>query len=159
MKKLMLILILTFVFIRSIAPVTPHEFIIVKSEPIYIFNLTDPLTRAVAYIESRFKSNVINKKSGARGLMQITPVMIKEVNKICKKLNLPNHYTWTDAFDPYKSIEIWNIVQNYKNPEHYIDKACRIWFGIGVQYDGKTWEDYYTEIIKIIENEKTGKSY
>jgi hypothetical protein len=126
------------------------KLIVPEGTPVYIFNLKDPFARAVAFKESSFDPLIVNKRSGARGLMQITPVMIREVNKICKKLNLPNRYIWKDAFDPYKSIEIWYIVQGYKNPEYYYDKACRIWFGVGKQHDGKTWEWYYTEVMGVV---------
>jgi hypothetical protein len=148
MKKTMLILLLTFIFLRCIAPTVPVHLLIQELKPVYIFNLSDPLARSVAYCESRFEPYVVNRISGARGLMQITKIMIKEVNKICIHLKLPNRYTWKDAFDPLKSIEIWYIVQKYKNPEYHIDKACRIWFGTGTQYDGKTWKDYYKMINK-----------
>jgi hypothetical protein len=123
-----------------------------ESKPIYKYNLSDPFARAVFYYESRLNPDAVNKISGARGIGQITEIMIKEVNKICKILGLPNQYTWDDAFDPIKSIEIWYIVQGYKNPEYYYDLACRIWFGTGQQYDGKTWHTYYNEVMSLIKN-------
>jgi hypothetical protein len=135
--------------LRADAPPFVRLFI-PEGTPVYIFNLKDPFARAVAYKESSFNPLIVNKRSGARGLMQITPVMIREVNKICRKLGLPNRYIWKDAFDPYKSIEMWYIKQGYSNPEYYYDKACRIWFGVGKQHDGKTWEWYYNEVMSVV---------
>lgn len=143
MKKFMTTLILTFAFLTCIAPTRPPALCIVESEPVYIYNMDDPLLRSVAYSESRFLSGVVNKISGARGLLQITKPMIKEVNKILCKYGLEElKFTWKDAFDPEKSIAIWYIVQNYHNPEYGINEACKLWFGSGVQYDGMTWIDY-----------------
>jgi hypothetical protein len=151
MKRLICFVVVFILFwlftLRADAPPFKCLYIPAK-EPIYIFGLNDPLVRSVAYHESRFNPYAVNKISGARGLMQITKIMIKEVNKICKKMGLPPKYTWKDAFDPLKSIDIWWIVQNYKNPGYLPDRACRIWFGTGRQYDGKRWEDYYNEVSK-----------
>ena len=132
---MLITLIFSFVFLNCIAPISHPTpvFYIEVSEPLIIFNMKDPLLRAVAWYESRYNERAVNKHSGARGLLQIIPVMIKEVNKICKKTGNPARYTWNDAWDPQKSIEIWWIVQNYHNPEYDIAKAVKIWFGRGVQ--------------------------
>jgi hypothetical protein len=148
MKKTILILAFALIPLAGLCPNIGKVFYITRSQPVYIFNLNDPLARSVAYYESCFNPYAVNKKSGARGLMQITKIMIKEVNKVCQKTGLPKRYTWNDAYDPLKSIEIWWIIQNHKNPEYFPDRACRIWFGTGRQYDGKRWEDYYNEVSK-----------
>jgi hypothetical protein len=135
------------------------ETIILRPEPIYIYNISDPFARAVFNFESRFREKIVNKISGASGIGQITPVMIKEVNRILRKkeilismfLGCPvkiEKYKLSDAFDPYKTYEIWLIVQEFHNPEYYYDKACRIWFGTGKQHDSMVWEDYYNEVMK-----------
>ena len=141
-------LIFSLIFAKCIAPELPESLIIIKPDPVCIYNLNDPLLRAVACYESRFDTLAVNRVSKARGLIQITPIMIREVNKICNILKIPNHYTWKDAFNPFKSIEIWYIVQNHKNPAYDLEKACIIWFGAGVQYDGMTWRDYLKQIKK-----------
>ena len=150
MKKMLITFILSILFLPCIAPVshTSNYLYIEVSEPLYIFNMKDPLLRAVAWLESRYNERAVNKVSGARGLLQIMPVMIREVNKICKKTGNPARYTWKDAWDAQKSIEIWWIVQNYHNTEYNIQKACIIWFGKGRQYDGMTWREYLKQIQK-----------
>lgn len=151
-----------FVFFSSlIAPINIRA-VIVMTDPLYIYNLSDPFARAIAYKESTFNPYAVNKHSKARGLFQFMPIMIDEVNKIQKRkevlsfyifhqsLNL-KRYTWNDAFDPIKSIEMYYIVQQWKNPEYYYDKACRIWFGTGIQkHDKMRWEDYYNEVVKLL---------
>lgn len=150
MKKLILLLALSFIPIAGLSPETGTKVLTIeRPEPIYIYGLRDPFKRAVAYYESRLDPYAENDITGARGLMQITKAMIHEVNRICRKLGLTVRYTWADAWDPVKSIEMWNIVMGYWNPDNYKDKAVRIWFGTGVQYDGKTWESYYNEVMEI----------
>ena len=164
MKKMIITLILSVAFLRGMAPAPPPEtkpISIIESEPIYIYGLSDPFAYAIGFYESRLKPHAVNEVSGARGIFQITEVMIKEVNKILSQkeallsfIGYPmkfQRYTWDDAFDPHKSIEIWYIVQQWKNPDYCYDKACRIWFGTGKQYDGKTWHTYFNEVMALID--------
>lgn len=160
MKKAILTLVLSLFFIQCFAPKGISPIFIPAPDIISIYGLTDPLAHAVAFEESRFKPHIINKISGARGLMQITKIMIREVNRIqTRKEVFLSHfgcfikfrrYTWNDAFDPYLSIEMWYVFQNYHNPEYSPVKACKLWFGAGVQYDGMKWSQYYSEVSKNI---------
>jgi len=142
---------LTLILISSLQILAPvnRAIYIEQVEPIYIYNMEDPLLRAVGKAESSFDHLIVNKVSKARGLLQIMPDMIKEVNRICRIWHdsFPEYvelesYTWDDAFDPVKSIRMWYIAQDYHNPEYDFNLACQIWFGRGVQYDGMTWIEY-----------------
>lgn len=136
-----------FVMVLSVttmkAPEAPFAFLITEPEPIYPFGMADYMLRAFVKVESNFNENAVNPVSGARGILQILPVMIKEVNRIL----VTEKYTWDDAFDAKKSIEIWYIVQGYHNPEYTLEKACQIWFGIGIQYNGWTWVEYLSNVM------------
>lgn len=141
-KKMILTLFFLQTFIILTAPAN-QRFTIPMPEPLYVYGVTDPFLRAVIRFESNFQERAVNPYTGARGILQILPIMIREVNKYSN-----TRYTWNDAFDPAKSIEMWNIVQGAKNPEYYPDKACRLWFGTGRQHDGMTWCEYYQEVMK-----------
>jgi Transglycosylase SLT domain. len=52
---------------------------------------------------------------GARGLFQIMPIFVKEVNRLCKIHGIDKHYTFDDAFDITKSFEMFNIMNTYHN--------------------------------------------
>jgi len=148
----MTILILILIFFNGLRVFAPREKVlyIEEAEPIYIYNMKDPLLRAVARAESNYNQYAINPVSGARGIIQYLPVMINEVNRICRLWHdlFPEYvelesYTWDDAFDPIKSIRMWYIVQDFWNLEYNIDLACQIWFGRGIQkHDGMTWVEY-----------------
>ena len=99
-------------------------------------------------LESGFSADVIHPVTGASGILQIMPVMIDEVNRICQLKGLNKRYRIIDSLDPYKSLEIFRIVQNYHNPHQDIDLACQIWFGRGKDYKGENWEDYKNRLLK-----------
>ena len=143
---MLIMLVFSMFFLTCIAPTLPNTLIITEPEPLYLYGIKDDQARAIAYYESRLNPNARNRVTGARGLMQITPIMIREVNKICKILKLPQRYTWKDTWDPYKSVEIWYIVQGYHNPDYDLQKCCIIWFGSGIEYTGRTWKEYLTDI-------------
>jgi len=139
----MITTIFLLVSLKLIAPVD-DRVVILNDGPVYIYNATDPFLRAVICYESNFNERAVNPYSKARGILQILPVMIREVNKYGYS------YTWNDAWDPEKSIEIWWIVMNKRNTEYYYDKAVKIWFGTGKQkHDGMTWHDYYKKVMAI----------
>lgn len=75
--------------------------------------------------ESRFQPDVINKSENAVGLLQIRPIMIREVNRLIGE----ERFTNTDRKDLYKSVEIFVIYQNHFNPEWDLEKAARLWNG------------------------------
>jgi len=117
----------------------PKLITIYLPQPLHPFGITDDILLAFVKVESNFDKYAENPITKARGILQITQVMIDEANRIVGW----QKYTWDDAWSPEKSIEIWYLVQNYFNPEYGIQKAAQIWFGVGVQYDGLTWERYY----------------
>jgi len=151
MKLLLIVVILQVCLIKAVKAPIVHCLYIIEEEPLYAYNIQDAMLRAFVRFESNFKEDAVNPVSGARGILQILPPMIKEVNRIVRKKDKDAiKYTWSDAWDAQKSIEIWYIVQNYHNPEYNIQKACRIWFGIGIQYDGLTWTGYHKGILKYL---------
>lgn len=78
------------------------------------------LQMAIAFTESRFKADAVGK-SGDSGIYQIMPIYVREVNR----LSGDERYTHEDAFDIGKSIEMFNTLQGFKNPEHDIELAIR----------------------------------
>ena len=138
-------MILTLILIQTFFVLTApanERFTIPMPEPLYVYGVTDPFLRSVIRFESNYKADAVNPYTGARGILQILPIMVREVNKYSDV-----KYTWNDAWDTEKSIQMWYIIQRAKNPEYYPDKAIRIWFGTGKQYDGRTWHWYYNEVM------------
>jgi hypothetical protein len=79
------------------------------------------LQLALIYTESEGNPLAVGK-SGDWGLLQITPIYVKEVNRILGE----EKYSHEDAFNPEKALEMFSIVQDYHNPEHDVDAGIRL---------------------------------
>lgn len=79
------------------------------------------LTMAIAKTESEFDP-LARGKSNDLGVIQATPIWVKEVNKIIGD----EKFLHTDALEPGKAMEMFNIYQEYYNPEKSISKAINV---------------------------------
>ena len=100
---------------------------------IYLFQPTsspdgvarDNLVDAIIYVESRNNSKAWNKSEDACGVLQIRPIMIKDVNRILKR----NQYTLNDRWSKTKSIDIFNIIKEHYSPNGTPERIARVWNG------------------------------
>lgn len=83
----------------------------------------DVLKMAIIKTESEFNPKA-EGSSRDKGIFQITHIYVEDVNRIVhlKKLD-KGPYTHLDAFDVEKSLEMFDIMQDYYNPEHSLEKA------------------------------------
>lgn len=81
--------------------------------------LTDwqTLTMAIAWTESKFSPDAVGA-SGDFGALQLTEMYVAEVNRIAG-----TSFTHEDAFDTDKAIQMFELMQDAKNPTHDIEKA------------------------------------
>ena len=79
-------------------------------------------TMAIIMVESRGNDHAIGAMNDL-GCLQITPILIKEANRILGK----QKYRLNDAFNREKSIEIFNVVQGYWNPNKDKHLSLKIW--------------------------------
>lgn len=75
------------------------------------------LQLAIAMTESEFKADAVSQE-GDRGILQLRDIYIAEVNRLSG-----TDYTPTDAFDIAKSIEMFALMQDHKNPSHDTETA------------------------------------
>lgn len=73
---------------------------------------------AIVKTESEFNPLAVGK-SEDWGIFQITPIYVKEVNRILGE----EKYSHEDAFNPEKSMAMFTIMQNHHNPENDVDRA------------------------------------
>ena len=106
------------------------------------------LIDAISTIESSNNPKARNHKGDCCGLLQITPVLVREVNRICKIKKLNKHYTLNDRYNAAKSKEMFGIFQDMYNKGHNIEKAIRMWNG-GPYYSRKKTQGYYNKVIKV----------
>lgn len=77
------------------------------------------LTMAICYTESKFRDEA-RGSAGDSGQFQLISVYIAEVNRL-----YGTDYTIEDAFDLSKSLEMFNLLQDYYNPSHGIEEGIK----------------------------------
>lgn len=77
--------------------------------------MKDVLFSSIVWVES--KGNTKAKSTdGSVGVIQIKPVMVNEVNRICKIRNIDKRFTLKDRVNPLKSREMFWIFQEFYHP-------------------------------------------
>lgn len=109
------------------------------------FNWTKVIN-AIAIVESNNNPRAVGG-GGSVGLLQITPVLVKDVNHILTKQKSSKRYTLNDRLNPEKSKEMFVIIQEHYNPSHNIEKAIRLWNG-GPKYSVRGTQGYFNKVMK-----------
>lgn len=78
--------------------------------------MKDVLYSSIVWVESKGNANA-KSRDGSVGIIQIKPVMVKEVNRICKIKGLDKKFTLADRKNPNKSEEMFWIYQEFYNPD------------------------------------------
>ena len=69
----------------------------------------DTLLNAVMAVESNFDTMAYNSKENAAGVLQIRPIMVREVNRLLGE----DKYTLKDRWSKAKSIEMFNVIRSH----------------------------------------------
>ena len=104
----------------------------------------NPVMDAIIKVESEGNPRAVSGNSV--GVMQITPVLVKECNDILKKQKSNKRYTLDDRYSVEKSKEMFLLIQKYFNPENNVEKAIRSWNG-GMKYSVKATNKYYKKVL------------
>ena len=155
MKNLLLLASLSIVVpssVNSSKEVIPFDIV---SKPVVI-NLINgkidnrkELIEAMAFVESGGNPNAIgdlNLGTPSIGLLQIRPIMVREVNRILKKQGLEKRFRNADRKDSTKSIEMFNIWADTYHLNSSYEKMARNWNGGPRGYKNKRTEHYWTKI-------------
>ena len=89
----------------------------------------DKLLKAIMSVESNYDTEIINHKEDAVGILQIRPIMLREVNRILALQGSYYRFSLDDRTDSVKSVQMWYIIQGHHNPGYDPMLACRIWNG------------------------------
>lgn len=139
------LLTLTFMIcgLESVAQSTPTK------------NRWDNLIKAISVVESGENPRAVSGKHV--GILQISPIVVDECNRINKLKKNKKRYQYGDRYNKEKSIEMFNIIQDFYNPSHDTEKAIRLWNG-GSGYTIKGTNKYFKKVkTKLEEIEKTSK--
>ncbi|MAZ31194.1 MAG: hypothetical protein CMP57_03765 [Flavobacteriales bacterium] len=124
------------------------------------FEKTDLLLEAMIQVESRGKEGSVGDKHLGRpsiGVLQIRPIMVKEVNRILKKRNIKKKYKLDDRYSREKSIEMFYIWKDYYHSEDSEEVIARCWNGGPKGWKRKATEHYWSKV-KTELNKLVGRS-
>ena len=111
-----------FIILFAVDRMTEFKLNKIKPATAYIEKIyTDweLLIFALIWQESKGNPNPKHSDGKSEGILQITPIYVKEANRILGK----SKYTLHDRRNPLKSHEMLLVVQNYHNPEKDVKKA------------------------------------
>ena len=104
----------------------------------------NPVMDAIIKVESEGNPNAVSGNSV--GVMQITPILVRECNNVLKKMKSNKRYTLDDRYSVEKSKEMFLLIQKYFNPENNVEKAIRSWNG-GMKYSIRATNKYYKKVL------------
>ena len=113
------------------------EVVMVTTTP----TIQDSLIDAIIHVESRGDSMAYNAGEDAAGVLQIRPIMMREVNRLLKE----NKYTLDDRWSKSKSIEMFNVIKAHTtNPTN--ERLARNWNGGWNGYKKKSTLKYWNKV-------------
>ena len=105
----------------------------------------NPVMEAIIQVESEGNPNAVSGNSV--GVMQITPILVKDCNDILKRQKSKKQFTMADRYSVAKSKEMFLLIQSWYNPHNNVEKAIRLWNG-GVNYKIKSTQRYYEKVMR-----------
>ncbi len=106
-----------------------------------------PVINAIIEVESEGKVDAVDHSGKSCGIMQITPILVKDCNRILEVKNSKMRYTLKDRFSISKSKEMFLLYQSYYNPGNSIEFAIRSWNG-GSHYTKRGTQKYFEKVMK-----------
>jgi hypothetical protein len=158
MKKGFIILIVTISFLlvsyssykKPRPVVTP---LLIELEPTTIIKPTlkyEKLIEALIQVESEGIEDIhgdIGLKEGPSvGVLQIRPIMVREVNRILRIKKINKKFKLKDRYSRKKSIEMFNIWRMFYHPDGNFEKISRTWNGGPKGYLKKSTVGYWMEV-------------
>jgi hypothetical protein len=119
----------------------------------------NPVMDAIIQVESKGNAKAHNPNGDCAGILQITPILVKECNQILQNKKSSKRYVydkkgecrsskWDDRYSVEKSKEMFIMLQEHFNPEHNIEKAIRCWnSGFYGNWRNRSGE-YYRKVMK-----------
>ena len=106
------------------------------------------LIAALMWVESRCDTSAYCKREDAVGVLQIRPIMVKEVNRILRLQGSSHIFTLEDRWSKDKSIDMFNVVANYYHETSSYEKIARCWNGGPKGLQKKQTEKYWRKVQK-----------
>lgn len=124
----------------------------VKEQPLSDW---DMFTLALMKVESNYEPTAVSSK-GAKGYFQITPIYVKEVNRVHK-----TNYKYDEVVKSFeKSYEVFTLMQEAHNKEYDMDEALRLHNGDHKWYKKRVYKEMdaimkYEEMRRMVKSVET----
>lgn len=122
-------------------------FCLMTGSKVYSQTINDwePVMTAIIQVESGGNPKAIGGNSA--GILQLTPIAVKQCNIILKNQKSSKRYTLQDRYSITKSKEMFVLIQEYYNPQHNLEHAIRLWNG-GPNYSIKGTQKYFNKVMR-----------
>lgn len=90
-------------------------------------NKWERVMNAIIKVESSGNPKAHNPNGDCAGILQITPILVKECNNLLAKKKSKKRYTLGDRYNAEKSKEMFIMLQEHFNPEMNVEKAIKQW--------------------------------
>lgn len=109
----------------------------------------EPIMAAIMKVESN--GNPKAKNGNQVGALQITPILVKECNRILARNGSSKRFTLADRYNVEKSKEMFVVIQSAYNPKNDVEHAIRSWNG-GIRYTVQSTQRYYNKVMKYLKD-------
>jgi hypothetical protein len=99
------------------------------SSPLAYEQIHQELLEAIILVETQGDSTKVGDGGKAVGILQIHPIMVREVNNCAKKLSIKKKFTYEDRKSKTKSIEMFWIWAKCHHKTSTNEKIARNWNG------------------------------
>ena len=90
-------------------------------------NKWERVMNAIIKVESSGNPKAHNPNGDCAGILQITPILVKECNNLLTKKKSKKRYTLGDRYNAEKSKEMFILLQEHFNPEMNVEKVIKQW--------------------------------
>ena len=140
MKKVLIFVLAPIFFSSTDESKIPNEVItlnpikeVVIEQPVVLPpKHIDNLVNALIYVESRGNDSAVGDRhldQPSVGVLQIRPIMVREVNRICKRIGSHQRFTLKDRFDRDKSVHMFLIWKEFHHKDSDFEAIARSWNG------------------------------
>ena len=154
-----LLTVFMFIPIINVTAVNKHE-----AKKAHV--MKNILYSSIVWVESKGNATA-RSKDGSLGIVQILPVMVKEVNRICKMKGYDKTFTLQDRLNPEKSEEMFWIFQNFYNPNidwetitmSDMEIIARKWNGGPNGHKKRATKHYWKKVSKMVYQDMKEQGY
>ena len=134
--------------VKELRP-TIEKVAVIKPQPISIPQPIGELVTALIHVESRGIDSAIGDVSLGEpsvGVLQIRPIMVREVNRILKLKKSEIRFKRKDRFSREKSIEMFLIWKEFHHKDSDFETIARNWNGGPNGYKNSRTEKYWIKV-------------